>query len=193
MAKITLDGLALPPTALCLGLMVAGCGGNTLNSATGGDGADAGSASAGANGASTDAGATTDDSPETAMDASCLAQLPATCGEAHYTGLGYCSGWSGCWDEGFTEWDCACGKLVVRCSIGPDQPLSCACTLDDIAIDMSYCQDPALPCESPYVNCDGSCVLVTSSTDNCGACGQACAKGYICDAGGCVLPGAHIE
>jgi hypothetical protein len=40
-------------------------------------------------------------------------------------------------------------------------------------------------CPSPYIDCSGSCVDLQTDHLNCGACGDACLSGQVCEAGAC--------
>lgn len=42
-------------------------------------------------------------------------------------------------------------------------------------------------CLSTSTECDGICVNVQTDRGHCGACGNACADGFVCSAGACVL------
>ncbi|MCA9862678.1 MAG: pentapeptide repeat-containing protein [Thermomicrobiales bacterium] len=47
----------------------------------------------------------------------------------------------------------------------------------------------AAPCSPGRTCCDGGCIDLTTSSANCGACGNTCAAGQVCCEGACVVPG----
>ncbi|EPE35750.1 hypothetical protein GLAREA_05088 [Glarea lozoyensis ATCC 20868] len=50
---------------------------------------------------------------------------------------------------------------------------------------------PAVTCPTGQTACSNTCIDLTSSNANCGACGNACATGYVCGQGQCVLPSTY--
>lgn len=63
--------------------------------------------------------------------------------------------------------------------------VSCVIAAGMITLSFMACGDDAAGPTCQQTDCDGVCVDTRVDSDNCGACGNACAVGQICDAGTC--------
>lgn len=60
-----------------------------------------------------------------------------------------------------------------------------ACGSDPEPLSVAYTTISGVPCVDGAVACGDVCVQLPSSAEHCGACGNACAAGEICDVGRC--------
>ena len=79
-----------------------------------------------------------------------------------------------------------CGACGMACPSGSTCTAGvCGCAPGQMLCN-GTCGDPvACSCPSGWQFCNGTCADVTSDVANCGACGQPCANGQVCDAGTC--------
>jgi alpha-tubulin suppressor-like RCC1 family protein len=110
------------------------------------------------------------------VGARCLAQLDAAGCNVAELDLDLCDrafvGQSGPGEACATGLACAEGECVV----GATCPGSAACI------------GGTCFCPGTKTNCGGVCRELTTSRNNCGACGVACARGATCESGRCVCP-----
>jgi len=104
-------------------------------------------------------------------DANC--QLPSTCGDAMLSGYEQC-------DDANTVAGDGCSE---DCTVEPGY----------------YCPAPGEPCVQVPENCPAGmalcgseCVDLISNPEHCGACGNLCGEGQLCEAGVCLCAGGMV-